>query len=149
MASPIRPTPTMPTRSLIAFMASSPWSSLRMSRLRLEHRRQRLGWIGKLGRIDLDAALDQPPRGCDLALGIDAGGVAQSAAVEIEAQHGVGADLPVHPRRLRQRPANALDIEIVLLGPERRRRVVDRFAARRIAARDRAMLLGVAPVLQP
>src|ERR1700756_4500172 len=98
MASPIRPTPMMPTRSLLAFMASSPWGSLRMSRLGLEHRRQRLSRIGKLCRIDLDAALDQPARGCDLALGINAGGVAQGAAIEIEAQHGFGADLPVHAR---------------------------------------------------
>src|SRR3982074_1709687 len=74
MASPIRPTPTMPTRSLPAlalvirtsvFLRSALGSasrSLLSLCLGLEHGGQRLGRIGEIGGIDRHAALDQPAR---------------------------------------------------------------------------------------
>ena len=46
-------------------------------------------------------------------------------------------------------PADALDIEVVLLAPVRRHGVVAVAAARGVAAGDRAVILRVPPVLQP
>ena len=60
------------------------------------------------------------------------------------------AERAAHARaRLRNRPAHALDVHVVLLGPERGRDAVGDVAAGGIAAGDRAVLLRVAPVLQP
>src|ERR1700716_3428460 len=108
MASPIRPTPTMPTRSLPAlalvirtsvFLRSALGSasrSLLSLCLGLEHGGQRLGRIGEIGGIDRHAALDQPARHRDVALGIDAQNIAEMIAVQVEAQRGVGADRAAH-----------------------------------------------------
>ena len=49
------------------------------SRLGLEHLRERLGRIGKLGGLDRDAALDQPADHGDVALRVDADRIGDDA----------------------------------------------------------------------
>ena len=111
---------------------------------------QRFGGVGKLRRIDGYAPFDQPANGGDVALGVDAERIGDGRAVELEQQRRLVIDLPAHPRaRLRDRPAHALDVEIVLLRPERRHRVVGGVAAGRVASDRGAVLLRVPPVLQP
>src|SRR5258708_39878106 len=97
MASPMRPTPTMPTRSLLAFIwaSGSLWWVLCF---RLEHGGERLARIGEIGGIDRHAPLDQPARHRDVALRIDSEHMGDAIAVEVEAHERVGADLPAHLR---------------------------------------------------
>src|SRR5882672_1922475 len=102
MESPMRPTPTMPTRSLCSFAIPLPLScgpDPRVARmkpkareraydssglhLRLQHLCERFSRIGQLGGIDRDATLDQPPRHGDVALGIDAHGIGEVRPVEL------------------------------------------------------------------
>src|SRR6476646_7218735 len=156
MASPMRPTPTMPTRSYVSlaihpllFMPARPATRL-PSRLRLEHRRQRLARVGELAGIERDPALHQPPRHRDVALRVDRRRIDEMRAVELEQDRAAGAERPAHARaRLRNRPAHALDVHVVLLGPERGRDVVGDVAAGGVAAGDAAVFLRMAPVLQP
>src|SRR5712692_8965490 len=115
--------------------------------LGLEQRGQWLAGIRKLARSDRDAALDQPARDGNIALRIDADRISEMAAVELEQQRRAGADCPAHAGAgLHDLPAHALDVHVVLLGPERRGDVVRDVAARGIAADDRAMLQGLAPI---
>src|SRR6202008_3903373 len=74
----------------------------------------------------------------------------EAGAVELEQERGARAERPAHARaRLRNWPGHALDAHVVLLRPERGRDLVDDIAAGGIAAGDRAVLLGMPPVLQP
>src|SRR5581483_12326907 len=64
--------------------------------------------------------------------------------------HRLGTELAAHALAwLRQRPTHALDVEIVLLRPERWRHAVGHIAAGSIASGDRAMLLCMPPILKP
>src|SRR5262245_65797586 len=106
MAWPIRPAPTMPTRSLLPFvMCVSSFSSS----LRLQHRVERLPWIGEFGGVDRHALLDQPARRTHLALRIDAKHIGDRSAIELEQQRGVVAELAANaPASLGDRPAHGL-----------------------------------------
>src|SRR5262249_27342709 len=74
----------------------------------------------------------------------------EASAVELEHEHGTRLERPAHARaRMRDRPTHALDIHVVLLRPERGSDLVDDIATSGIATSDRAVLLGMAPVLQP
>src|SRR5262249_15230401 len=105
IARPIRPDPPMPNRPLASVKRASVC-------LCLQHGGERVARIDKLGRIDRHAALDQPARRRDVALGIDAEDIGQTAAVELEAQQCVRPDLAARGcAAVRQRPAGALDVE--------------------------------------
>src|SRR5215831_1735241 len=106
MAWPMRPAPTMPTRSLLPFVMCVSSSG---SRLRLQHRVERLRWIGELGGIDRHALLDQPARRAHLALRIDAEHIGDRSAVKLEQQRGIVAELAANaPAWIGDRPAHAL-----------------------------------------
>ena len=71
------------------------------------------------------------------------------AVLDLKHQRALLRQRAAHAVRGGIEPADALDIEIVLLRPVRRHGVVAVACARRIAARDRAVVLRVPPVLQP
>src|ERR1700730_15026394 len=153
----MRPTPTMPTRSffpVVMNVTCAPWASwfcppTRLY-LRLEHGSERLAGIGELAGVDRHLALDQPPHHRHVALRIDAQRVREVGAVELEQERGAHVERPAYARAwLCNGPAHALDIHVVLLRPERGRDLVHDIAAGGIASRDRAVLLGMPPVLQP
>ena len=111
---------------------------------------QRLRRIGEIVRIDRHAPLDQAADGGDVALHVDAHGVGEMRAVKLEQQHRIRSERTAHARRRRQcLPSHALDVEVVLLRPERRRGVVGGVAAGGVAADDRAVFLRMTPVLEP
>src|SRR5438874_3402157 len=145
MASPMRPAPTSPTRDLFASVISP----LPSSGLRLQHRRERLGRICELAGIDWHTPFDEAARDSDFALRIDAGCVGEASAVELERQPYVTAERPAHMRAgIWRPPPHALDVEVVLLGPERGRDVVSDIAARSIAPGNGTVLQSVTPILQ-
>src|SRR5581483_8322438 len=168
----MRPAPTIPTRSLDSGIAISadivphlcrkmrerekiaaplcrPFATLRL-RLRLQHVVERLARIGELGRIERHAALDQPARRSNVALRVDAHRIGEVGTVKLELDHRLGTELAAHALAwLRQRPTHALDVEIVLLRPERWRHAVGHIAAGSIESGDRAMLLCMPPILKP
>src|SRR5262249_2294154 len=110
----------------------------------------RSGWSGERRGPTRPPALTHPPHHRHVALRIDAQRVREVGAVELEQDGGARAERPAYARtRLCNGPAHALDIQVVLLRPERRRDLVDDIAAGGIATRDRAVLLGMPPVLQP
>src|SRR5262245_34860223 len=134
MAWPIRPAPTMPTRSLLSFVMCDLSLSLC---LRLQHGVEWLRRIGKLGRIDWHALLDQPARRTHLALRVDAEHVGDDSAVKLEEDRGVVAELAANALTwLGDRPAHALDVHVVLLRPVRRQHRIGHAAAGGVAAGD-------------
>src|SRR5262245_28208893 len=148
----MRPTPTMPTRAFSPFIGilCHAFVTGRALYPRFEPGSERLARIRQLSGLNRYAALDQPPRHRDLTLGIDAAGVSQPPAVELEQERGARSERPPHTgSRLRDGPAHALDVHVVLLRPKRGHRIIGNIAAGGIAADDRAMLLRMAPVLQP
>src|SRR5262249_60279333 len=117
---------------------------------RLQHGRARVAVAAQLAPAPPPPAPKHPPYHRHVALRIDAQRVREVNAVELEQERGVCAERPAYARtRLCNGPAHALDIHVMLLRPERGRDLVDDIAAGGIAAGDRAVLLGMPPVLQP
>src|SRR5262249_36782006 len=112
------------------------------------HRGERLRRILQRGDIQLNATLDQSSCCGEIALSVDAHRIDESSIAHVEDQHVVAAELAMDDRTLRLGPANALDEQVVLLGPERRYGRVHVAASRRIAAGNRSLIQSVAPVLQ-
>src|SRR5262245_28115761 len=111
-----------------------------LSILAFHHRRERLRRILQRGDIQLNATLDQSPCRGEIALSIDAHRIDEPSVAHVEDQHVVAAELAMDDRTLRFGPANALDVQVVLLGPERRYGGVDVAASRRIAAGNGSLI---------
>ena len=76
---------------------------------------ERLRRIGQRRGIDRDLALDQPADGGEIALHVDAERIAHDAVLDLEHQRALVRQRPAHLLRRRIGPADALDVEIVLL----------------------------------
>src|SRR5262245_6270046 len=119
------------------------------SYLRFEQRSEWLFRVCNLAGVNRDAAFDQAARYRDLALGIDARHVSEARPFELEQEQAI-THAAVHAgARLRDRPTYTLDVHVMLLRPIRGDDVIGDIAAGGVASGDRAVLLGMPPVLQP
>src|SRR5262249_51989287 len=78
----------------------------------LQHRRERLRWVGERRWIHWNLALDQTSRHREIALRVDPHRVRETAVADLEHQHAIGAQWPMDTHAIGRRPPDALNIEV-------------------------------------